>query len=83
VDLSERERRVLAEIERQLSDDDPRFARSLRDGWQTGAGFTAAGCDAVAVAAGLTALLCLSLVLIGPAVVACLLAVVAFLLRPG
>jgi Protein of unknown function (DUF3040) len=79
--LSERERRVLAEIERDLCDSDPRLARSMRNGLTGAAKWTRAGCDAVVVVAGLSALLCLSLSLIEPAVVAALLAWAAFVLR--
>jgi Protein of unknown function (DUF3040) len=79
--LSERERRVLAEIERDLCDSDPRLAKTMRDGVTGTAKWTRAGCDTIAVVAGLSALLCLALLLIEPAVVAALLASAAFSLR--
>jgi Protein of unknown function (DUF3040) len=70
--LSERERRVLAEIERQLTDTDPRFARAM--GTPSGRTSTRMACAAVTVLACLSALLCAALSLIGPAIVAALLA---------
>jgi hypothetical protein len=80
MDLSEHERRALAEIERQLRDADPRFARSMHHGLRAGAERTSTGRDIVTGAAGLAALVCMSLSLIGPAVAAALLAVAAFYL---
>lgn len=79
--LSERERRVLAQIEREISLTDPRFARSMRHGLPGPARWTHTGCNAVVVAAGSSTLLCLALALIGPAVVAGLLAAVTLYLR--
>jgi Flp pilus assembly protein TadB len=73
VRLTERERRTLAGIERQLARDDPGFAAAMREGlppgW-TSLRWTGPARDAAAVVAGLSALLCLVLLLIGPAVVA-------------
>jgi hypothetical protein len=78
--LSERERRILAEIQQQLAATDPRFARAMRRGASDGA-CSRAGCAAVTVLAGLSALLCAALLLIGPAIVAALLAAAAQYLR--
>jgi DUF3040 family protein len=77
--LSERERRILAEIERQFMDTDPRFARTLSTPSRTL--WTRSGCAAVTVLACLSALLCAALFLIGPAIVAVLLATATHHLR--
>ena len=78
--LSERERRALGEIERHLCCTDPRLARAMCDGEAGGSGWTR-GCDVVTATAGLTALVCTVLSLIGPAVLAAVLATAAFYLR--
>jgi hypothetical protein len=72
--LSARERRILAEIERRLADTDPRFVKAMCRDTSGATVWTRRGCTAVTVLAGLTALLCAALLLIGPALVAALLA---------
>jgi hypothetical protein len=79
--LSEREQRILAEIERQLAVTDPRFARVMRRATPSTTAWTRTGCDAVTVLACLSALLCVALSLVGPAIVAVLLATAAHSLR--
>lgn len=80
--LSERERRILAEIERQFADTDPRLARSLRAGATSRTAWTRAGWAAISVLAVLSALLCAALMLIGPAIVAALLGATTYYFRP-
>jgi hypothetical protein len=79
--LSERERRILVEIERQLAVTDPRFARVMRHGTWSATAWTRRGCDSVTVLALLSALLCAALSLIGPVAVAVLLAAASHYLR--
>jgi Protein of unknown function (DUF3040) len=79
--ISERERRALAEIERQLTGADPRFAKAMSRGTPRGTMWPDAGCLAVIVLACLSALLCLALGLIGSAAVAVLLAAAAHQVR--
>lgn len=79
--LSARERRILAAIERRLADTDPRFVKAMHRDTSNGTGWTRMGCTTVTVLAGLTALLCAALLLIGPALVAALLATATHYLR--
>ena len=79
--LNERERRMLVEIERQLATTDPRFARAMRHGLRSATAWTPRRWDAVTGLACLSALLCAALSLIGPAVVAVLLATASHHLR--
>jgi hypothetical protein len=72
--LSERERRMLVEIERQLTVTGPRPARMMRLGTRSTTAWTSLARDTVTALAWLSALLCVGLFLIGPAVVAVLLA---------
>ncbi|MCE0765999.1 DUF3040 domain-containing protein [Pseudonocardia kujensis] len=80
--LSERELRVLREIEQHTAREDPRFATSMRrplTAWQSQ---LAACYDALSVVAVLTAVLCLLLGLLGAGLTAALLAVGATVVRP-
>jgi hypothetical protein len=79
--LSEREQRVLAETARQLAATDPRFARAMRRGTPSATVWTRTGCAAVTVLACLSALLCVALSLIGPAIVAVMLGTATYYLR--
>src|SRR3954462_6268404 len=79
--LSERERRMLVEIERQLTVTDPQLARLMRLGTRSTTAWTRRACDSVTALARLSALLCAVLFLIGPAVVAVLLAPASHHLR--
>ena len=79
--LSERERRVLIEIERRLAATDPRFARVMRHGTRSAIPWRRRGCDSVTVLACLSALLCAALSLVGPAAVVVLLATASHYLR--
>ena len=79
--LSERERRALGDIERALCCTDPRLARALRGDTAGRARWTRTACSVVGVVASLSALVCVALLLIGPAVLAVALAEVAFLAR--
>ncbi|MBV9922921.1 MAG: DUF3040 domain-containing protein [Pseudonocardia sp.] len=79
--LSARDRRILAEIEQRLADTDPRFVYAMGRDTPDETGWTRGGCTAVAVLAGLTALLCAALLLIGPALVAASLATTSHHLR--
>jgi hypothetical protein len=79
--LSARDRRILAEIEQRLLDTDPRFVDAMGRDTTDETAWTRGGCTAVAILAGLTALLCAALLLIGPALVAALLATTAHYLR--
>ena len=79
--LSERERRMLVEIERQLTVTDPRLARMMRLGRRSTTAWTRRARDSVTALAWLSALLCAALFLIGPAVVAVLLATASHHLR--
>jgi hypothetical protein len=72
--LSERERRMLVEIERQLTVTDPHLTRMMRLGTRTTTPWTRRARDSVTALAWLSALLCAALFLIGPALVALLLA---------
>lgn len=74
--LNARERRILTEIERQLGATDPRFARAMRRG--TGRGRNRLGGNVVTVLAGLTAVFCAALLLIGPTLVTALLAAATY-----
>jgi hypothetical protein len=80
--LNERQQRILAEIGRQLATTDLRFARAMRRGTPSATVWTRTGCAAVTVLACLSALLCVALSLIGPAIVAVMLATVTHYLRP-
>jgi Protein of unknown function (DUF3040) len=79
--LSERERRILVEIERQLAATDPRFTRVMRRGTRCATAWRRRGCDVITVLACTSALLCAALSLIGPAAVAVLLATASRYLR--
>ena len=79
--LSERERRVLGDIERELCSTDPRLARALRGDAAERARWTRTACSVVGVVASLSALVCVALLLIVPAVLAVALAEAAFLAR--
>ena len=72
--LSARERRILAEIERRLADTDPRFVKAMCRDTSDATEWRRTGCAAITVLAGLSALLCAALLLIGPALLAALLA---------
>ena len=78
--LNERERRTLVEIERQLTATDPHLARTMRLGTPSTT-WTRRACDSVTALACLSALLCAALFLIGPALVAALLATASHHLR--
>jgi hypothetical protein len=78
--LNERERRILAEIQRQLAATDPRFARAMRRGTPDSTAWTRV-CDVLTLLACLAALLCLTLSLIGSAIVTVLLATATHYLR--
>ncbi|MEN3301501.1 MAG: hypothetical protein V7633_3559 [Pseudonocardia sp.] len=80
--LSEREHRVLREIEHRVAETDPRFAASMRRSISARRRRAALPYDAVVVVAVLSAVLCLELSVNGAAVVAAVLAVVMFFLRP-
>jgi Protein of unknown function (DUF3040) len=72
--LSARERRILSEIERRLTNSDPRFVTAMSCEAAEETGWTRRGCTVVIALACPTALLCAALLLIGPALVAALLA---------
>jgi hypothetical protein len=79
--LSERERRMLVEIERQLTATDPQLARTMRLGTRSTTAWSRRACDSVTAIAWLSALLCAALFLIGPAVVAALIVTASHHLR--
>ena len=79
--LNERERRMLAEIERQLTAADPHLARTMRLGTPRTTTWTRRACDSFTALACLSALLLAALFLIGPALVAALLATASHHLR--
>jgi hypothetical protein len=79
--LSARDRRILAEIEQRLLDTDPRFVYTMGRDTTDETAWTRGGCAVVTLLAGLTALLCAALLLIGPALVAALLATTSHYLR--
>jgi hypothetical protein len=79
--LTEREQRILAETGRQLAATDPRFARAMRRGASSATVWTRTGCAAVTVLACLSAVLCVALSLIGPAIVAVMLGIATHYLR--
>jgi Protein of unknown function (DUF3040) len=81
--LSERDRRALDAIERQVEGEDPRFAASMRrvrptwtDRWAR------EGYDAIIVLAAATAALCFAIALLGAGVVAAAVVVGLCRLRP-
>ena len=79
--LSERERRMLVEIERQLTVTGPQPARMMRLGTRSTTAWTRRARDSVTATAWLSALLCVALFMIVPAVVAVLLATASHHLR--
>jgi hypothetical protein len=80
--LSERDRRALDEIERQIAGDDPRFAASMQRAVPDRIGWTHPGYDVIIVLAAVTAALCFVLLLVGAGVVAVLLVAATCYLRP-
>jgi Protein of unknown function (DUF3040) len=76
--LNARERRILTELERKFNETDPRFVRAMRRSTRHDPGWNRAGCNVVTVLAGLTAILCAALLLIGPTLVAALLAAATY-----
>jgi hypothetical protein len=80
--LTERERRALQEIERQILADDPQFAASMQHPSNRADRWGRCGYDAIIAVAALSAMLCLVLSLVGAGVVAALLAAATSYLRP-
>ena len=80
--LSEREIRALQKIEQQISEEDPRFAATMRRPLPSRRYRLVFPYDAIIVVAALSAVLCLALSAVGSGVVAALLAAATFYLRP-
>ncbi|MCE3551815.1 DUF3040 domain-containing protein [Pseudonocardia sp. RS11V-5] len=80
--LSERELRVLREIEKHTAREDPRFALSMRRALPVNEARTARCYQVVIAAAVLTVVICLVLGLLGAGLLAASVAVGTALLRP-